>query len=140
MKKLLFLALFSIFAIGAQAQGLTNTKIVQVKGVYDFQTEFNEYRVNSFLKHKLEEYGFTVYYDTQEVPTEVKTDACKELKCIVTRDKSMLATKLNIKLINCKGEVVFTADGESRLKKREKSHVDAIKSALEYSTLNNLKK
>jgi len=30
----------------------------------------------------------------------------------------MLATKLDVKLINCKGEVVFTANGESRLKLR----------------------
>ncbi len=140
MKKILFMAFLSIFALNAQAQSLTNTKIVQVKSVYDFQTEFNEYRVNSFLKYQLEEAGFQVYYDTQETPAEVKTDPCKELKCIVTRDKSMLATKLNIKLINCKGDVVFNTDGESRLKMRNKSHVDAIKNALEHSTLKNLKK
>lgn len=140
MKKILFLAFFGIIAISAQAQSLTNTKIVQVKGVYDFQTEFNEYRVNSYLKHRLEESGFTVYYDTQEAPAEVKADPCKELRCVVERDKSMLATKLTIKFINCKNEVVFTANGESRLKKRDKSHVDAINNALEYSTLKNLKK
>ncbi|HLV51461.1 MAG TPA: hypothetical protein VKY44_05840 [Flavobacterium sp.] len=140
MKKILFMAFLSVFALNVQAQSLTNTEIVQVKGIYDFQTEFNEYRVNSFLKYQLEEAGFQVYYDTQEMPAEVKADPCKELKCIVTRDKSMLATKLNIKLINCKGDVVFTADGESRLKVRDKSHVDAIKDALEYSALKNLRK
>jgi|SRR5690554_3429210 len=140
MKKILFMAFLSVFALNVQAQSLTDTKIVQMKGIYDFQTEFNEYRVNSFLKYQLEEAGFQVYYDTQEMPTEVKTDPCKELKCIVTSDKSMLSTKLNIQLINCKGDVVFTADGESRLKKRNKSHVDAIKDALEYSALKNLRK
>ncbi|HLW41601.1 MAG TPA: hypothetical protein VKY82_04470, partial [Flavobacterium sp.] len=60
MKKILFMAFLSIIALNAQAQSLTNTKIVQVKSVYDFQTEFNEYRVNSFLKYQLEEAGFQV--------------------------------------------------------------------------------
>lgn len=140
MKKLLLLALFSVFALGAQAQTIAGANIIQVKGVYDFQTEFNEYRINSYLKYRLEEYGFTVYYDTQEVPAEVANDSCKELKCVVERDKSMLATKLTIKLVDCKGNVVFSADGQSRIKKRAKSHVDAIKNALEHSALNSLKK
>jgi len=139
MRKLLFLALFGIFTIVAHAQSLTTVKNIQIKGVYDFQTEFNEYRMNSYLKYRLEEYGFNVYYDTQDVPAEVKADPCKELKCIVQRGKSTLTTELTITLVNCKGAVVFTAKGESRLKKRSKTHVDAIKNALEYSTLNRLK-
>jgi len=135
MKKLLFLALFSIFALGAKAQGLS-AKYIQIKEVYNFQEEFNEYRVNSFLKHKLEEAGYIVFYESKELPEEVKADPCKLLKCNVERDKSMLATKLRITLVNCKDETVFTANGESRLKKRDKSHVDAIKNALEYTVLN----
>ena len=51
----------------------------------------------------------------------------------------MLATKLQITLVNCKNETVFTANGESRLKKRDKSHVDAIKDALQYTVLNKKK-
>ncbi|WLD23374.1 hypothetical protein NU10_11740 [Flavobacterium dauae] len=135
MKKLLFLMLFTCLGLGMQAQGL-NAKYVQMKKVYNFQEEFNEYRVNSFLKHKLEEAGYTVFYDDQELPQEVKADPCKLLKCNVERDKSMLATKLQITLVNCKSQTVFTANGESRLKKRDKSHVDALKNALEYSVLN----
>lgn len=118
-----------------QAQGL-NTKYVLVKKVYDFQEEFNEYRVNSFIKYKLEEAGYTVFYDDQELPQEVKTDPCKLLKCNVERGKSMTATKLTVTLINCKSQAVFTANGESRVKLRSKSHVDALKNAFEYTILN----
>ncbi|MBA5792660.1 hypothetical protein H1R17_01320 [Flavobacterium sp. xlx-214] len=138
MKKFLFLLLFVFIGLGTKAQNIGSVKTIQVKAVYDFQDTFNEYRVNSYLKHRLEEKGFTVYYDNQEAPAEVANDPCKLLKCNVKRDKSMLATKLIIELVNCKGEVVFTAKGESRLKARNKSHVDAIKNALEYSTLNKL--
>lgn len=138
MKKFLFLMLFTYLGLGMQAQGL-NTKYVVVKKVYDFQEEFNEYRVNSFLKHKLEEAGYTVFYDDQELPQEAKADPCKVLKCAVSRDKSMLATKLTVALVNCKSQTVFTANGESRLKKRSKSHVDALKNALEYTVLNKNK-
>lgn len=140
MKKLFFLALYGLVTMNVQAQSISNTKNIQVRGVYDFQTEFNEYRMNSFLRYMLEGYGFNVYYDTEELPEEVKLDPCKQLKCIVERDPSMLATKLTIKMVNCKGEVVFMANGESRLKKRNKSHNDAIKNALEYSTLKTMNK
>ena len=138
MKKFLFLMLFACLGLGMQAQGL-NAKYVQMKKVYNFQEEFNEYRVNSFLKHKLEEAGYTVFYDDQELPQEVKADPCKVLKCNVERGKSMTATKLTVSLINCKNEQIFTANGESRLKKRSKSHVDALKNALEYTVLNKNK-
>lgn len=138
MKKFLFLMLFTCFGLSMQAQGL-NAKYVQMKKVYNFQEEFNEYRVNSFLKHKLEEAGYTVFYDDQELPQEVKADPCKLLTCNVERGKSMTATKLTVSLINCKNEQIFMANGESRLKKRSKSHVDALKNALEYTVLNKNK-
>lgn len=138
MKKIIIMLFLGLFALNAQAQSLTNTKYVQVKGVYDFQTEFNQYRLNSFLKYQLEEAGFEVYYDDQEVPADVIADPCKELECIVKRDKSMLSTKLTIELINCKGDVVFSAEGESRLKKHSKSHVDAVKDALEHTAIKNM--
>ncbi len=135
MKKFLLLMLFVCLGIGTNAQGLSK-KYIQIKEVYDFQDKFNEYRVNSYLKHQLEEAGYTVFYENQELPQEVKADPCKMLKCNVVRDKSMLATKLQITLVNCKNETVFTANGESREKKRSKSHVDAIKNALKFSVLN----
>jgi len=138
MKKLFLLAAFGFLALGVHAQSLTTVKNIQIKGMYDFQDEFNEYRMNSFLKYKLEEYGFTVYYDKQAVPAEVEADPCKELKCVVERGKSMFSTKLTIKLLNCKGETVFMAYGESKIKKRDKSYVDAVKNALEYSALKKL--
>lgn len=138
MKKFLFLMLFTCLGLGMQAQGL-NAKYIQIKKVYDFQEEFNEYRVNSFLKHKFEEAGYTVFYDDQELPQEATADPCKLLKCNVERGKSMTATKLTVTLVNCKSQTVFTANGESRLKLRSKSHVDALKNALEYSVLNKNK-
>lgn len=138
MKKFLLLMLFTCLGLGMQAQGL-NAKYIQIKKVYNFQEEFNEYRVNSFLKHKLEEAGYTIFYENQELPQEVKSDPCQLLKCNVERDKSMLATKLKVTLVNCKNQTVFTADGESRIKLRSKSHVDALKNAFEYSVLNKSK-
>lgn len=137
MKKLFLLALFSLFAVTTQAQGF-GAKYVQIKDVYSFQEKFNEYRVNSFLKHQLEEAGFIVFYESQELPDEVKKDPCKLLKCNVMRDQSMLATKLILSLQNCKNETVFSAAGESRLKQRDKSHVDAVKNALEYTAIGKM--
>lgn len=134
MKKILFLIFIICLNFTAKAQ-IANEKYVQVKQVYDFQDKFNEYRVNSYVKFKLEEAGYTVFYDNQELPAEVANDPCKLLKCNVTRDKSMLATKLQVTLVNCKNQTVYSAKGESRVKKRTKSHVDALKNALQYTKL-----
>ncbi len=133
MKNFLFVLLLTFCGLASQAQSLANTKNIRLKGMYDFQTEFNEFRVNSFLKHRFEEHGYTVIYDMEEKKKwQVETaPSCDELICVVTRDKAMLATKLEVVLINCKGDVVFKANGESRLKIRSKSHVDALKNALE---------
>lgn len=136
MKKFLFLIFFVCLNITAKAQ-VADAKYIQIKQVYDFQDEFNEYRVNSFLKHKFEEAGYIVFYDNQELPANVKADPCKLLKCNVSRDKSMLATKLNVTLTDCNNRTIYNANGESRLKKREKSHVDALKNALQYAKLPN---
>ena len=135
MKNYLFLVVFAIIGFASKAQGL-NVKYVQIKQVYDFQEQFDEYKINSFLKHRFEDYGYTVLYDNQDLPDEVKADPCKLLVCNVTRDKSTLVTKLNVSLANCKKEVVFSSKGESRIKKRAKSHVDALRNAFEYSVLN----
>lgn len=135
MKKILLLTLFVCLGLSTKAQGL-DAKYIQVKEVYNFQEEFNEYRVNSFIKHQLEEAGYIVFYENQELPEEVVANPCKMLKCNIERDKSMLATKLEVRLVNCKNETVFKANGESRLKKRSKSHVDALKNAMKFSVLN----
>ena len=134
MKKLLFLIFIICMNFTVKAQ-TGDAKYVQIKQVYDFQDKFNEYRVNSFLKHQFEEAGYIVFYDNQELPSEVSTNPCKLLKCNVTRDKSMLATKLQLSLIDCNNRTVYTANGESRIKKRSKSHVDALKNALQYAKL-----
>jgi len=113
----------------------SNGKYIQIKEVYNFQERFNEYRVNSYLKHKFEEAGYMVFYDNQPVPDAVKADPCKLYICNVERDKATLTTKLKVTLVNCKDETVFTANGQSRIKRRVHSHVDALKNALEFSTL-----
>lgn len=138
MRKTIMALLLGLFYLSAPAQSLNNTKYVEIKGVYDFQTTFNQYRLNSFLKFQLEQAGFQVYYDNEDVPAEVKADPCQALKCIVTRDKSMLATRLNIQLVNCNGHLVFSSDGESRLKNHNKSHVDAVKDALEHTVIKKM--
>lgn len=138
MKKYLFLVLFALIGVASNAQGL-NVKYIQVKQVYNFQEQFDEYRVNSFLKNRFEDYGYTVIYDTDELPAEVKADPCKLLICNIDREKSSLSTKVVVSLTNCKKEVVFSSKGESRVKKREKSYVDALRNSFQYSVLNNKK-
>jgi hypothetical protein len=43
----------------------------------------------------------------------------------------MLSTKLNVELINCKNEVVYSGDGRSKLKVYKKAYHEALRKALE---------
>lgn len=139
MKKIVaFLVMMMSF--GMNAQSTNDVEYIRLKKNYDFQTEQNEYRLNSNMKFRFEQLGYKVYFDGEEVPQEVKNNPCKELICNLTEEKSSLATILNVELVNCKGVEVAKGKGESRLKLHKKSYMDALDKAFKYSNLNSLKK
>ncbi|WP_177761178.1 hypothetical protein [Flavobacterium sp. I3-2] len=136
MKKiiLLFIALFSL-GMSAQKQ---DVKFINLKRTYDFQSEPNEYRLNTALKQKLENLGYIVYFDN-EMPQEVRLDPCAEYVGELTRGKGSLSTELTFVLKDCKGNIVFNNSGKSRLKLHSKSYMDALQNIFKYSTIGRLK-
>jgi len=137
MKKIfmLFVALFSL-GINAQTQ---DVKYINLKRTYDFQSEPNEYRLNTALKQKLENLGYIVYFD-KEMPQEVRLDPCLEYVGELTREKGSLTTTLDFELVDCKGKVVFKNEGVSRLKKHNKSYMDALQNIFKFSNIEMLRK
>lgn len=136
MKKMLFLfaVLFS-FGMSAQNQ---KVKYINLKKTYDFQTEPNEYLLNSALKQKMESLGYIVYFDN-EMPQEVRLDPCVEYVGDLIKGSGSLSTELTFVLKDCKGNTVFNNSGVSRLKKRNKSYMDALQNIFSYSTIGRLK-
>lgn len=137
MKKLiLFFAI--LFSMGMQAQK-ADVKYVNVRNVYDFQTEANEYRLNSALKNKMQSLGYIVYFDN-EIPEDVRLNPCLEYRAELTEIKSSTATKLNLAITDCKGKIVFSKEGVSKLKLHKKSYIDAFNKIFEYSNIDILAK
>ena len=134
MKNILFFIVFFTTIFSGSAQNL-NSKYVFVKKVYDFQETNNEYRVQDFLKNNLQDFGYTVILEGEQLPNEVINDPCKMLTCNVERDKNMLTSKLIVNLLNCKNNVIFTAKGESKTKLRQKAYPEALRNAFKNSVL-----
>lgn len=136
MKKILFLfALLCSFGMTAQNQ---KVKYINLKRAYDFQTEANEFRLNTALKQKMEELGYIVYFDN-EMPQEVRLDPCVEYVGELTRGKGSLSTELTFVMKDCKGNIVFNNSGKSRLKLHNKSYMEALQNIFKYSTIGRLK-
>ncbi len=136
MKKILLL--FAVlFSLGMTAQN-KKVKYVNLKWAYDFQDKTNEYRLNTALKQKMEELGYTVYFDN-DMPQEVRLDPCVEYVGDLIREKGSLSTELTFVLKDCKGNIVFKNSGISRLKKHNKSYMDALQNIFKYSTIGRLK-
>lgn len=131
---LLFAVLFSL---GMTAQN-QKVKYVNLKWAYDFQDKTNEYRLNTALKQKMEELGYIVYFDN-DMPQEVRLDPCVEYVGDLIREKGSLSTELTFVLKDCKGNIVFNNSGVSRLKKHNKSYMDALQNIFKYSTIGRLK-
>ena len=136
MKKILLL--FAVlFSLGMTAQN-QKVKYVNLKWAYDFQDKTNEYRLNTALKQKMEELGYIVYFDN-DMPQEVRLDPCVEYVGDLIREKGSLSTELTFVLKDCKGNIVFKNSGISRLKKHNKSYMDALQNIFKYSTIGRLK-
>ena len=136
MKKILFL--FAVlFSLGMSAQN-QKVKYINLKKTYDFQDKTNEYRLNTALKQKMEELGYIVYFDN-DMPQEVRLDPCVEYVGDLIREKGSLSTELTFVLKDCKGNIVFKNSGISRLKKHNKSYMDALQNIFKYSTIGRLK-
>ena len=126
-----------LFSLGMNAQN-NKVKYINVKRIYDFQSEQNEFRLNTALKQKLENLGYIVYFDA-EMPQEVRLDPCVEYSATLVDGRSSLTTELTLILKDCKGNVVFSNKGVSRIKMHNKSYMDAFQKIFQYSNIGRLK-
>jgi len=137
MKKLLLLFTFLI-SVFAQAQN-SEIQYVRIKKNYDFQSEPNEFLINGALKQKFEDLGYIPYYDDQ-MPQEVRLNPCAEYVADLKRGSGSLSTTLILEIKNCKGEVIFSKEGTSRLKVYKKSYMEALQNVFKNSNIEILRK
>lgn len=116
----------------AIAQGNLNAyKYVTVPKKFDFQKSEDQYQISSLTKFLFNKEGFKSLFDIETKPQELINNACLNLMVKISDNSNILSTKLNVELINCNNEVVYSGDGRSKFKEYKKAYHEAIRKALE---------
>lgn len=128
--KNIFLVVFSLFSLFSFAQKINEYEFVMIPTKYDFQRVENEYRLNTLLKYRLEEYGFQAFYTTDQMSGTFQ-DRCLYLNAIIVSESTMFLTKLYIVFKDCNNAVVFQSNvGTSKVKDRKEAYKEALDEAL----------
>lgn len=129
MKKA-FLLFFILFSLVSFAQRINGYEFVMVPTKFDFQRTENEYRLNTLLKFRLEEYGFKAYYTTDPSNKNYK-ERCMYLTAIVVNESNVFLTRLHILFKDCNNAVVYqSVTGTSKEKNRNNAFNEALAGAL----------
>lgn len=127
---ILFLLLNLSFGLYAQSE-LNDYKYVVVPEQFSCQKKPNNYRLNGLTKFLLEKQNFTVFLDSEQLPSDAANNGCLVLYADVTEDSSMFKTKLKINFKNCKNQVVFTSqEGVSRDKEYKVAYNVALRNTI----------
>lgn len=138
-KIVLFLSALFFFCISAEMQAqatqgnvsqLNNYKYVVIPIQFDFQSEENQYMINSKLKYLLNQQGFTTYMDVEDLPLDLRGNSCSALHADLKSDAEgflAMQTKLRLQLKDCRNQVVFESqEGVSRAKDYKEGYLDAL--------------
>jgi hypothetical protein len=129
--KRFYTALFGLFSLLSFAQDIKQYELVMVPTRFSFQESDNEYRLNTLLKYRLEEYGFQAYYTSDQLSANYD-DRCRFLTVDVINESSLFKTKLIIAFKNCRNILVFQSElGSSREKERKIAYPEALEDALQ---------
>jgi len=129
--KRFYLVLFGLFSLLSFAQDINQYELVMVPTRFSFQESDNEYRLNTLLKYRLEEYGFKAYYTSDQLSANYD-DRCRFLTVDVINESSLFKTKLIITFKNCRNILVFQSElGSSREKERKIAYPEALEDALQ---------
>jgi hypothetical protein len=86
--------------------------------------------LNSLTKGLLEYKGFTVYFDSNELPGELANNKCRALIADVLEKKGMFVTNLTLLLKDCQGNIIFKSkEGKSREKEYKVAYSMALRDA-----------
>ncbi|MNL08700.1 hypothetical protein D3C87_1294340 [compost metagenome] len=124
---ILIFLLFTAFSGYAQ-NTINNYKYVLVPEQFSFFKQVNQYGLNNLAKAMLEEKGFTVYYDNNELPADIAGNKCRAMNADLIEKKGMFTTTLTLVLKDCQGNVIFKGkEGKSREKEFSASYNEALR-------------
>jgi hypothetical protein len=131
MKKYtLLLILFIGSSVFAQEK-MNAYKYVVIPSRFDFQKVSDEYGINTLLKFKFQELGFTTYLDSEDIPRGLKTNLCAYITPNLKHSSTFFNTKISIEMLDCDENILFeTREGKSKSKSYRVSNIEALRRAL----------
>jgi hypothetical protein len=137
MKRFVLVLLLFLSLSGYSQNTLSNYKYVVVPEKFSFFKKNDQYSLNSLTKALLQDKGFTVYFDNNELPTEVANNKCLALSADLLEKNGIFTTGLTLLLKDCRGNIVFKSkEGKSREKEYEVAYDMALRDA--FTSLNHV--
>ncbi|MBR9757748.1 MAG: hypothetical protein GYB39_06675 [Algicola sp.] len=106
---LLAIALFVITTVTFSQASMNAYKYVVVESKFDFLNEADAYQLNSLAKFLFEKYGFHAVMSGAIIPEDLAKNNCLGMTSKVTKERSLLKTKLKVELRDCQGRLLFTS-------------------------------
>ena len=112
-------------------------KYIVVPKQFDFLQSKDQYQTSSLTKFLFNKYGYTVFFDDDDLPKDLSENRCLGLSAQVKSLKGFLITRLQIDLVDCNNNIVMSSDvGETKVKEYSKSYQLAIRDA--FKTYQNI--
>ena len=123
--KKLTITITFLLSIITNGQSLNNYEYVVVPEQFEFQRSPHDYEVNKLTEFLFNKYNFKAFIKGELLPDGITV--CDVLETSITGG-GFLNTKLTLKLLNCKGEVIYTSEqGTSRKKDYKQAYHEAIR-------------
>lgn len=127
----LIVLLVSQTQLSAQAS-INDYKYIIVPKQFDFLQSKDQYQTSSLTKFLFNKYGYTVFFDDDDLPVDLSENRCLGLNVDVKSLKGFLITRLQIDLVDCNKKIVMSSEvGETKVKEYSKSYQIAIREAFE---------
>lgn len=127
----LIVLLVSQTQLSAQAS-INDYKYIIVPKQFDFLQSKDQYQTSSLTKFLFNKYGYTVFFDDDDLPVDLSENRCLGLNVDVKSLKGFLITRLQIDLVDCNKNIVMSSEvGETKVKEYSKSYQIAIREAFE---------
>lgn len=128
MKKisLIIVLLVSFFSFSQEKY-----EYVIVPSKFDFLKEADQYNLNSLMKSFFETEGFTVYYDTDELPEYLANNRCKAFFVDAIESNKLFTTNVVVQIKDCQNKVLLESfKGSSREKSLKVAYNEVFRFAL----------
>ncbi|MGV7105292.1 hypothetical protein [Flavobacterium sp. U410] len=106
-------------------------KYVIVPAKFEFLKEADKYGLNTLTKSFFETEGFTVFYDTEELPLDIANNRCSVLYANVIDQSKLFTTNIAFEIKDCLGKILLVSEiGSSREKSYEVAYKETFREAL----------